>query len=124
MYTTVERRVRAKRGTVSFTSVDVGFSEKRYSFEGPDFGTVDVEARLFLLGARTESCTTCGASDIGSMCAACAGLEQIFDRNDTMGESDDDGPDSIGGEDGDMPDAIGDDQDEEEDDDTESERAH
>jgi hypothetical protein len=75
---------------MSFTSVDIGFSEKRYSFEGPDFGT---------------------------------DFEQMLDRDDTMGGPDGDGPDSIGGEDGDIPDSIGDDEDEEEGDDTESERA-
>jgi hypothetical protein len=86
---------------MSFTTVDIGFSEKRYSFDGPDFGS---------------------GGDLGEF--SLADLEKILDRDETMGESDDDGPDSIGGEDGDMPDAIGDDEDEEEDDDTESERAH
>jgi hypothetical protein len=109
---------------MSFTSVDIGFSEKRYSFEGPDFGTVHDAAELLLLGVRTDSCATCGRNDVGSMCVACADLAQILNRSDTMGGPDGDGPDSIGGEDGDMPDALGDDEDEEEDDDTESERAH
>jgi hypothetical protein len=80
---------------MSFTSVDVGFSESLYPFEGPDFGSADDDEQWILVNART-----------------------------TTGESDGDGPDPIGGEDGDMPDALGDDQDEEEDDDTESERAH
>jgi hypothetical protein len=109
---------------MSFTSVDVGFSAKRYSFEDLDFGTVEDEAQLFPVDARAELCATCGAGDISSFCVACADLELILDRDDTMGESDGDGPDSIGGGDGDMPDALGDDEDEEEDDDTESERAH
>jgi hypothetical protein len=109
---------------MSFTSVDVGFSESRYPFEGPDFGSADDDEQWLLVNARTDLCATCGASSIGALCVACVEREQILGRDDTTGDSDGDGPDSIGGEDGDMPDAIGDDQDEEEDDDTESERAH
>jgi hypothetical protein len=110
---------------MSFTTVDTGFSERRYSFEGPDFGSLGDVTDVSLVGVRDESCATCGAGENSSMCVACVDLEQILDRNDTMGGSDGDGPDSIGGEDGDVPDSIGgdDEEDEEEDDDTESERA-
>jgi hypothetical protein len=80
--------------TMSFTNVDVGFSDKRYSFEGPDFGSMD---------------------DLE--------LELLLELSDSTGGPDGDGPDSVDVEDGDMPDALGDDQDEEEDDDTESEKA-
>src|SRR6202451_2009921 len=107
---------------MSVISVDVGFSEKRYSFEGPDFGSADDLTVPSLFDTRTRYCATCGASESGSLCVACADLPQILD---TMGGAEGDEPDSIGGEDGDVPDSIGgdDDEDEEEDDDTESERA-
>jgi hypothetical protein len=92
---TVERQCERNEVTMSFTSVDIGFSERRYSFEGPDFGPVD---------------------DLE--------LELLLEVSDSKGDPDGDGPDSILGDEGDMPDALGDDQDEEEDDDTQSERAH
>jgi hypothetical protein len=108
---------------MSFTSVDVGFRDSRYPFEGPDFGAADEDEQWFLINARTDSLATSRASDLGLVSVASLDLEEILGRSDTMGPSDGDGPDSIGGEDGDMPDALGDDEDEEEDDDTESEKA-
>ena len=33
---------------MSFTNVDVGFTERRYSFDGPDFGTDEFDARELL----------------------------------------------------------------------------
>jgi hypothetical protein len=87
---------------MSFTNVDVGFNAGRYSFDGPDFASVDVDERQLL---EYE-------------------LAVFEAKSDTMGGQDDDGPDSVGGADaGDVPDTMGDDEDESEDDDTESERA-
>jgi hypothetical protein len=59
---------------MSFTSVDIGFSEKRYSFEGPDFGT-DFEQML-------DRDDTMGGPD--------------GDGPDSIGGEDGDIPDSIG----------------------------
>jgi hypothetical protein len=120
-----ERWSRRNEGTMSFTNVDIGFSERRYSFDAPDFGSVgDVLLQEF------DLCSTCGRRDSAIFCVACADRELIEmasamvmrEPTDTMGGGDTDVPDSVGGEDGDVPDTMGDDEDEEEDDDTDSEK--
>jgi hypothetical protein len=94
---------------MSFTNVDVGFTERRYSFDGPDFGSLElndvVAADVF---DRARSCATCGLGGEDALCVACADFESVVGRvDDEPGE----------------PDLEKDDEDEEEDDDTESEKA-
>jgi hypothetical protein len=127
--------------TMSFTTVDVGFGAERYSFGGPDFGSLDFDDLVSDLDMpRVRRCATCGPDALNVICVACTDLEfidalslhsveQVWDgpnlgmMTDTMGRADGDVPDSVGGEDGDVPDSIGgeDDEDESSDDGTESE---
>ena len=128
---------------MSFTTVDAGFSSERYSFDGPDFGSWDVDVRIPDVAHRVERCASCAHDEVKSFCVARAdyaliqsasltnsanpvffNMPNLAMMTDTMGGGDGDVPDSVGGEDGDVPDSIGgeDDEDESNDDDTESER--
>lgn len=122
---------------MSFTNVDTGFTAERYTFDGPDFGYVELAERVLEESDREiERCATCGEDGLESYCVACVDLEFIqmaslayLDQieesradlgmmTDTMGSGDGDVPDSVGGEDGDVPDSIGgeDDKDEQQED--------
>jgi hypothetical protein len=102
---------------MSFTNVDTGFGDRRYSFDGPDFGSLDV-ADVPDTSTRT-ACATCGKVD-GTLCVACADFAFI----DAVGVGNDidrflDSVDRVEDE----PELEEDEEDEEEDDDTESEKA-
>lgn len=116
---------------MSFTSVDVGFSERRYSFDGPDFGFADVD--VFDVADSMldcDRCPVCGLPNAESRGVWCAGQELIARSRltvlqaptNTIDEPYVDGPDSIDDDDEDEG-ANSDEDDEVEDDDTESERA-
>lgn len=111
---------------MSFTKMDTGFSEERYTFEGPDFGYLELAERVLEDTNRdVVQCATCGEDGMESYCVACVVLEfiqmaslayldqieisraDLGEMTDTMGSGDGDVPDSIGGEDGDVPDSIG-----------------
>lgn len=102
---------------MTFTNVDSGFSARRYSFDGPDFGpSAIVDAPDFEPVARATTCATCGVRSADGFCVACADLEFIdavsIDRFlNSVDRVEDE------------PELDEDEEDEEEDDDTESEKA-
>jgi hypothetical protein len=106
--------------TMSFTNVDIGFSDRRYSFGGPDFGSLGPDdTRVF----GPVGCATCGVHDEDAACVACAdrdfinGVSRSMDVDALL--------DSIEAREDIEPDVDEDDEadEEEEDDDTESEKA-
>jgi hypothetical protein len=110
---------------MSFTNVAIGFNEGRYSFEGPDFGYLDVDATSHTeVAFRIHSCPSCGLRDLEALYVACADYEFI-----TAASNDDPANSAtLSGVDRDAGDATGDEEDDEaddeaQDDDTESERA-
>ena len=62
---------------MSFTSVDIRFGEKRYSFDGPDFGIADIDATLELDSLLSElDCGSCSLRSIVNCGVACTGQEE------------------------------------------------
>ncbi len=63
---------------MSFASVDVGFSERRYSFEGPNFGFADNEVVSEpAMTIDCDRCPVCGLPNAESRGVWCAGQEFI-----------------------------------------------
>jgi hypothetical protein len=102
---------------MSFTSVDIGFTDRRYSFDGPDFGSQELAVVDSDAFSRIAPCATCGLRNDEVPCVACADLEFI----ETVGDADEllDSVDRVEDE----PELEEDEEDEEEDDDMESEKA-
>jgi hypothetical protein len=98
---------------MSFTNVDIKFSEPRFAFDAPDFGSLEShETHIADVSYRGDSCATCGMSGSDVFCIACADLSFIVEAIPEVLRN------------GDRPGPDGDDeQDEEQDGDTESERA-
>jgi|SRR5579863_4628375 len=108
---------------MTFTNVDIGFTDRRYSFDGLDFGPSGLDEAVEPSGLdRSHVCETCGSRDEGAPCVACADLAEVASASImiTVEEL----LDSLEGRVEDEPDTEDEDEDEDdEDDDTEAEKA-
>jgi hypothetical protein len=65
--------------TLSFTRVDSGFGERRYSFDAPDFGSVRDDETVSRAAAHISSCQTCDSSESEPYCVIAIASEIVME---------------------------------------------